>query len=180
MKERIADSISFKVIQRNNISKEESDFIEQFNLEQQLLLTKIEEISVYLHVDTENVIKSFIAWLRSNDSFINDPISYWKTNLTAAITFNNESIKLEESCSIELHILVLPGSEAICERCFSQLTLIHNHLRNSLKSDLLDCMLQIMLNLIWAQNMTEIDSIIKELNENDDKEEEEDIDEEYY
>lgn len=94
--------------------------------------------------------------------------------MTTTITFNNEAIKMKELCSIAIRILVLPGSEAICERCFSQLKLIHNHLRSSLKSDILDCYLRIKLNFLWENEMTEMDSIGYDYEEEEDQEDEKD------
>lgn len=176
MKARSADSISFKVLQKKEISKEDSDFIERFNLEKELLIMKIKELATYLHVDNEKAVKAFLSWLKLNDSYIEEPISYWKTNLTASITYNEELISLLDLCNIAIRVLVIPGSEAICERCFSQLKLIHNHLRSSLKSDILDCILRIKLNLIWEHDLTEIDSIIEDNSEYDNEEEEEDSD----
>ena len=91
-------------------------------------------------------------------------------------TYNEELISLLDLCNIAIRVLVIPGSEAICERCFSQLKLIHNHLRSSLKSNILDCILRIKLNLIWEHDLTEIDSIIEDNYEYDNEEEEEDSD----
>ena len=127
-----------------------------------------------MQFDSENVKKAFLSWLNVHDSFIDDPLNYWKTNMTATITFNNEAIKMKELCSIAIRILVLPGSEAICERCFSQLKLIHSHLRSSLKSDILDCLLRIKLNLLWENEMTEMDSIGYDYEEEEEEEDEED------
>ena len=67
---------------------------------------------------------------------------------------------MKDLCSIALRILILPATEAIGERCFSQLKVIHNHLRNSLKNDILDCLLRIKLNLLWSNNIDEMGSKI--------------------
>lgn len=127
-----------------------------------------------MQFDSENVKKAFPSWLNVHDSFIDDPLNYWKTNMTATITFNNEAIKMKELCSIAIRILVLPSSEAICERCFSQFKHIHNHLRISLKSDILDCYLRIKLNLLWKNEMTEMDSIGYDYEGEEDQEDEKD------
>lgn len=82
---------------------------------------------------------------------------------------------MKDLCSIALRILILPATEAICERCFSQLKVIHNHLRNSLKKDILDCLLRIKLNLLWSNN---IDEIVSRIDDNGENSEEEDEDEE--
>lgn len=174
MKTIRADAISFKIVQNEEISNEDLNFIQCYNFEKQLLINKIEEMAAYLHINSQNAVKAFLSWLKLKDAFLEEPISYWKTNITAFISFNNEQIKLQDLCTIAVRVLVLPGSEAICERCFSQLKLIHNHLRTTLKSDILDCLLRIKLNLIWEHELTEIDSIIGELSE--EEEEEEDFD----
>lgn len=82
---------------------------------------------------------------------------------------------MKDLCSIALRILILPATEAICERCFSQLKVIHNHLRNSLKNDILDCLLRNKLNLLWSNN---IDEIVSRIDDNGENSEEEDEDEE--
>lgn len=56
-----------------------------------------------------------------------------------------------ELASLAIRILVIPFSEAIAERCFLQLKLIHSHLRSQLGSELLDAILRIKLNLIWGK-----------------------------
>lgn len=81
---------------------------------------------------------------------------------------------MKDLCSIALRILILPATEAICERGFSQLKVIHNHLRNSLKNDILDCLLRIKLNLLWSNN---IDEIVSRIDDNDENSGEEDEDE---
>lgn len=110
--------------------------------------------------------------------YVDEPISYWNGNYTTTILFNNEQIQMKELCSIALRILILPTTEAICERCFSQLKLIHNHLRNSLKNDILDCLLRIKLNLLWSNNIDEMGSRIDDIGENSEEEEEEESNEE--
>lgn len=83
-----------------------------------------------------------------NWKIVLNSISYWKTNITASITYNEELINLQGLCSIAIRVLVLPDSEALCERCFSQLKLIHNYFRITFQSDIIVCFLKIELNLI--------------------------------
>ena len=42
MKTKQADAISYKIIQKIQITKEDSDFLERYNLEKHLLILKIE------------------------------------------------------------------------------------------------------------------------------------------
>lgn len=82
----------------------------------------------------------------------------------------------ENLSKIALRILTLPSTEAICERVFSQLKLIHNHLRIVLKSEVLDALLNIKLKLPCEKEYEITYSEIEE-DENEDSEEE---DEEKY
>ena len=63
-----------------------------------------------------------------HDAYVDEPYSYWKSNIKSTILFDNEQIQMKELCSIALRILILPATEAIWQRCFSQLKLIHNTL----------------------------------------------------
>lgn len=92
------DSITFKLIQHAQITDAEDKFIQMWNLEKSLLLLKLDEVSAYLQFDSENVKKAILSWLSIHDSFIDDLMNYWKTNMTATITFNNEAIKMNELC----------------------------------------------------------------------------------
>lgn len=76
---------------------------------------------------------------------------------------------------IALRLLVLPGTEAICERCFSQLKLIHSHLRTKLKSDILDSILRIKTNLIWSKEIEDIQLYYDSSDDSDDSDEYNDI-----
>ena len=64
--------------------------------------------------------------------------------VTSHIRFVDEVISIQELVSFTISLLVIPGSEAICMRCFSQLKLIQNQSR--LKDDILDSMLRLKLN----------------------------------
>ena len=77
--------------------------------------------------------------------------------MTSQFEVNNSIISL-----IAIHILVIPGTEAICERCFSQLKLIHSHFRSTLKSDILDSLLQIKLTLLWSKETNPLDLLIED------------------
>ena len=48
-----------------------------------------------------------------HDAYMDEPISYWKSNITSTILFNDEQIQMKELCSIALRILILPATEAI-------------------------------------------------------------------
>lgn len=85
---------------------------------------------------------------------------------------------MKDLCSIALRMLILPATKAICERCFSQLKLINNHLRNSLKKDILDSLLRIKLNLLRSNNIDEMVSRIDDNGENSEEEDEEEENEE--
>lgn len=69
---------------------------------------------------------------------------------------NNEELLLRDLAIITLRLLALLGTEAICERCFSQLKLIHSHLRTKLKTDILDSILRIKTNLIGSKEIEDI------------------------
>ena len=60
MKSKLADAITFKLINKKEISEEESNFIQCYNLEKQLIISKIEEIGAHLHVDFQNAAKAFL------------------------------------------------------------------------------------------------------------------------
>lgn len=176
---KLADQISFKLVKKQQITNDEFIYLQNFNDEINSLLSKIEEISNYIHVDSECTKKSFLAWIKMIDTYVIDPIDYWKNNITSFVTYDGTRIKLQDLCSIALRILVLPGSEAICERCFSQLKLIHNYLRNTMRLDILDSLLRIKLNQIWSQDLYE-DEITEEEEECEEEEEEhEEIDQQY-
>mgnify|MGYP001097587115 CR=1 FL=1 len=48
---------------------------------------------------------------------------------------------------IAIRLLVIPSSEALCERVFSQLKYIHNTRRNSLYEDILDSLMNIRFEM---------------------------------
>lgn len=174
-KARRANSISFRLIQNQQLSKKDDEYIRAFNYEKSLLIEKLQEFAIYLHLNSDNVSKAFLGWLKLHDTYVDEPISNWNNNITSTVIFNNEQIHMKDLCSIALRILILPATEAICERCFSQLKVIHNHLRNSLKNDILDCLLRNKLNLLWSNN---IDEIVSRIDDNGENSEEEDEDEE--
>lgn len=89
-------------------------------------------------IKIQNYLKmSFLGWIELNDNYIEDPFSYWQTNFTKKVSYNDKIFSLKYFASIAIRILVLPASEAICERCFSQMKMIHSHLRSKLKTDIL-------------------------------------------
>lgn len=69
MKSKLADAITFKLINKKEISEEESNFIQCYNLEKQLIISKIEEIGVYLNIDFQNTAKAFLSWLDLRDLY---------------------------------------------------------------------------------------------------------------
>ncbi|KAK8871115.1 hypothetical protein M9Y10_009028 [Tritrichomonas musculus] len=158
----IANNIFFKISRKKNILNEEQIFLNEFNVEKRLLIEKLNELSIYLRLDSQTVVQSFFIWLSSNDLYYQEPIDYWKTNLTSQFEVNNSIISYKDLSLIAIHILVIPGTEAICERCFSQLKLIHSHFRSTLKSDILDSLLQIKLTLLWSNETNPLDLLIED------------------
>lgn len=133
MRSQLADFISFKLVRLVPITPGESNYIVNYNIIRNNILQKIEELNNYLKINGENAKKSFCSWIKLSDS------------LTCTITNDNVAISLFEISSIALRVLVLPGSEGIYERAFSQLKIIHSYLRNSFKKDILDSILRIKL-----------------------------------
>ena len=150
-KNEIANQTIGKIERNENVSDVENNNLEMFNIEKSLITDKIIEISNYFHMNGEDNVNVFFNWVFANDRYLVDPISYWKTKITDKIFTSTGTLAMKELSQIALRILSLPASEAICERCFSQLKLTHSHLRTNLKTDLLDALLRIKLNLIWSQ-----------------------------
>ena len=46
-----------------------------------------------------NGSKAFLEWLKRHDAYIDEPISYWNSNVTSTILFNYEKIQMKELCS---------------------------------------------------------------------------------
>lgn len=91
-KARHADSISFRLIQNQQLSKEDDEYIQAFNYEKSLLKEKLQESAIYLHLNSDNVSKSFLGWLKLYDAYVDEPISYWNSSIISTILFNNEQI----------------------------------------------------------------------------------------
>lgn len=102
------------------------------------------------------ILKTFTIWLSMNDEIIEELIIYWKSIMPQKVIQNNEELLLRDLAIITLRLLALLGTEAICERCFSQLKLIHSHLRTKLKTDILDSILRIKTNLIGSKEIEDI------------------------
>lgn len=91
-KARSADSISFRLIQNQQLSKEDDEYIQAFNYEKSLLKEKLQEFAIHLHLNSDNVSKTFLGWLKLHDAYVDEPISYWNSNIISTILFNNEQI----------------------------------------------------------------------------------------
>lgn len=157
----------------NSRGTQPSNLLIWFNTQKKNISKKLDELSSYLNLNSDMVESSFNLWVTFTDRYNENPIDYWKSNIiTVARDDDGKMIIFQDLANIAIRILTLPGTEAICERIFSQLKLIHNHLRNSLKNDILDSILTIKLKLIWEKNMKLI------YDKDEEEEEEEDINEE--
>ena len=162
-KKIIAEKINSDLSEFIHVSEEDFLYLSEYNSEKKSLLRKIKDLSLYFKIDVNYNTNAFLAWLDSDETYIGSPIEYWKSNFTNTFIYNNQPISLLEFASLAIRILVIPASEAIAERCFSQLKLIHSHLRSQLGSELLDAILRIKLNLIWEKKENFI------LNQSDDE-----------
>ena len=131
-----------------------SQFMSWFNNCETLLIEKITNLAKYLKLNSKMAVTAFTNWVTYTDNFYQDPIQYWTTMMTCCGKEGRITFFFEDLSKIAIHIMPIPGIEAICERVFSQLKLIHNSLSSKLKNDILDALLTIKIKLIWEKNNT--------------------------
>lgn len=141
------DEIITKISKFSDITEEESKFIQDFDDDIKSIYGKLSQLCIFMKLDEYNAVEAFKKYLLDEEPMYDDPLDYWKNHMGANYIKNTAVIPCKDICQIAIRLLVLPSSEALCERVFSQLKYIHNSRRNSLKPDIIDSIMNIRFEM---------------------------------
>lgn len=141
------EEILRKITAMMEISEEEHQFIQEYHENKEDLHKKIENLSTYLNLNSKHAMIAFFDYLKNGSEFYEPAYDYWETQAGLEFTHEEETIRRFDIAQIALRVLVLPSSEALCERVFSQLKYFHNARRSMLKPDIIDSITNIRFEM---------------------------------
>lgn len=125
------------------LNQEEIEFIDNFDNDKKDLHKKIKDLAAYLALNPENALRVFIHYIDDPEYYYDEPTKHWGECMKLVYQEGEEKIPMYDLAQIAIRILILPSSEALWERVFSQLKYMHNARRNALKPDILDAIMNI-------------------------------------
>ena len=101
-----------------------------------------------MRINEKSVLFCFQKWIEADVDSTIDSIQYWRNMSQYVIsTSKTESVSFADLSKLAISLLSIPATEAVVERVFSALGNIHTAQRSTLKSDILDAILNIKVDI---------------------------------